>query len=51
MVNFSHHEKTGDVLDDPAAALFQQQWQLYRVRRQQLFLPSRGLWPAAPNLS
>ena len=30
MVNFSHPKKTGDVLDDPAAALFQQQWQLYR---------------------
>src|SRR5271166_3095495 len=30
MVNICHHKTTGDVLDEPAAALFQQQWQLYR---------------------
>ena len=29
MVNVCHHKTTGDVLDEPAAALFQQQWQLY----------------------
>ena len=30
MVNICHRKTTGDVLDESAAALFQQQWQLYR---------------------
>src|SRR5260370_32369578 len=30
MVNVRHYKPTGEMLDEPAAALFQQQWQLYR---------------------
>jgi len=30
MVNVCHYEPTRDMLDEPALALFQQQWQLYR---------------------
>jgi hypothetical protein len=30
MVNICHHKATGDGPGEPAAALFQQQWQLYR---------------------
>jgi SAM-dependent methyltransferase len=30
MVNVRHHKQTGEMLNEPALALFQQQWQLYR---------------------
>jgi SAM-dependent methyltransferase len=30
MVNVRHYKPTGEMLDEAAAALFQQQWQLYR---------------------
>jgi SAM-dependent methyltransferase len=30
MLNVCHYKPTGDLLDEPALALFQQQWQLYR---------------------
>ena len=30
MVNVRHYKQTGEMLDEPALALFQQQWQLYR---------------------
>jgi hypothetical protein len=30
MVNVCHHKPTGVMLTEPALALFQQQWQLYR---------------------
>src|ERR1700751_6009460 len=30
MVNGRHYKPTGEMLDEPAVALFQQQWQLYR---------------------
>ena len=30
MVNVRHYKQTGEMLDEPALALFQQQWQIYR---------------------
>ena len=30
VIKIRHHDSTGVIPDEPAAALFQQQWQLYR---------------------
>jgi hypothetical protein len=48
VIKIRQHDPTGVIPDEPEAALFQQQWQLYR-KFIQSFVSSRGLRRVAPD--